>query len=36
MKVCIRAHDLGVTGTAQILKRLDFLDTDGIPTAELL
>lgn len=30
MKVCIRAHDLGVTGTAQILKRLDCLGLDGV------
>ena len=30
MKVCIRAHDLGVTGTAQILKRLDGLGLDGV------
>ena len=30
MKVCIRAHDLGVSGTAQILKRLDCLGLDGV------
>lgn len=30
MKVCIRAHDLGVTGTEQILKRLDGLGLDGV------
>lgn len=30
MKVCIRAHDLGVTGTEQILKRLEQLEIDGV------
>lgn len=30
MKVCIRAHDLGVSGTDQILKRLDELGLDGV------
>lgn len=30
MKVCIRAHDLGVMGTARILKRLDQLGIDGV------
>lgn len=30
MKVCIRAHDLGVTGTEQLLKRLDSLGLDGV------
>ena len=30
MKVCIRAHDLGVTGTEQILNRLDRLGIDGV------
>ena len=30
MKACIRAHDLGVVGTEQILKRLDNLGLDGV------
>lgn len=30
MKVCIRAHDLGVMGTERILKRLDQLGIDGV------
>lgn len=30
MKACIRAHDLGVVGTEQILKRLDSLGLDGV------
>ena len=30
MKVCIRAHDLGVSGTEQILSRLDSLGIDGV------
>lgn len=30
MKVCIRAHDLGVAGTEQILERLDSLGLDGV------
>lgn len=30
MKVCIRAHDLGVTGTEQILKRLNGFGLDGV------
>ncbi len=30
MKICIRAHDLGVTGTSDILKRLDELGLDGV------
>ena len=30
MRLCIRAHDLGVTGTEQILKRLDTLGLDGV------
>ncbi len=29
MKICIRAHDLGVKGTAAILDRLQDLDIDG-------
>ena len=30
MKVCIRAHDLGVSGTEQLLSRLDSLGLDGV------
>ncbi len=30
MKLCIRAHDLGVTGTQAILSRLAQLDLDGV------
>lgn len=30
MKLCIRAHDLGVTGTGGILNRLDRLGLDGV------
>ena len=30
MKLCIRAHDLGVTGTERILSRLDDLGIDGV------
>ena len=30
MKVCIRAHDLGVAGTEQILERLNSLGLDGV------
>lgn len=30
MKLCIRAHDLGVTGTEQILRRLNELGIDGV------
>lgn len=30
MKLCIRAHDLGVRGTAGILKQLKDLDIDGV------
>lgn len=30
MKLCIRGHDLGVTGSADILKRLDQLGLDGV------
>ncbi len=30
MKLCIRAHDLGVKGTANIVSRLDTLKIDGI------
>lgn len=30
MKLCIRAHDLGVKGTEQLLKRLDELGLDGV------
>ncbi|MCD7755056.1 MAG: sugar phosphate isomerase/epimerase [Firmicutes bacterium] len=30
MKLCIRAHDLGVTGTEAILQRLDALGIDGV------
>ena len=30
MKICIRAHDLGVKGTEAILKRLDELGIDGV------
>ncbi len=30
MKICIRAHDLGVKGTAGILSRLQQLDLDGV------
>ena len=30
MKICIRAHDLGVKGTAGILQRLDELNIDGV------
>lgn len=30
MKVCIRAHDLGVKGTEGILEKLDALDLDGV------
>lgn len=30
MKLCIRAHDLGVNGTQRILERLDELDIDGV------
>ena len=30
MKLCIRAHDLGVTGTEPILQRLDQLGIDGV------
>ena len=30
MKLCIRAHDLGVQGTEQILARLDELGIDGV------
>ena len=30
MKLCIRAHDLGVTGTENILRRLTELDLDGV------
>ena len=30
MELCIRAHDLGVTGTEAILCRLDELDLDGV------
>ncbi len=30
MKLCIRAHDLGVTGTENILRRLDELGLDGV------
>ena len=30
MKVCIRAHDLGVNGTEQILSRMDSLGIDGV------
>ncbi len=30
MKICIRAHDLGVRGTDRILERLDTLGIDGV------
>lgn len=30
MKLCIRAHDLGVKGSAQILQRLETLGLDGV------
>lgn len=30
MKLCIRAHDLGVKGTQEILRRLDELNIDGV------
>lgn len=30
MKICIRAHDLGVKGTDAILRRLEELDIDGV------
>lgn len=30
MKICIRAHDLGVKGTEEILRRLTELDIDGV------
>lgn len=30
MKICIRAHDLGVKGTEQILRRIDELGLDGV------
>ena len=30
MKICIRAHDLGVRGTGEILTALDRLDIDGV------
>ena len=30
MKLCIRAHDLGVTGTESVLRRLNELDIDGV------
>lgn len=30
MKACIRAHDLGVIGTEQIIRRLDSLGLDGV------
>lgn len=30
MKICIRAHDLGVKGTEQILKRIHALGIDGV------
>lgn len=30
MKLCIRAHDLGVTGTQQILQQLQQLELDGV------
>lgn len=30
MKLCIRTHDLGVTGTEDILRRLDELGLDGV------
>lgn len=30
MKICIRAHDLGVKGTAGILERIDSLGIDGV------
>ena len=30
MRVCIRAHDLGVKGTENILKQLKIMDLDGV------
>ena len=30
MKLCIRAHDLGVTGIDNVLRRLDELGLDGV------
>ena len=30
MKICIRAHDLGVKGTHGILERIDSLGIDGV------
>ncbi len=30
MKLCIRAHDLGVSGTESILKQLELLNLDGV------
>ena len=30
MKICIRAHDLGVKGTKEILERIDTLGIDGV------
>ena len=30
MKICIRAHDLGVKGTSDILERIDSLGIDGV------
>ena len=30
MKICIRAHDLGVKGTQQILQRIRELGIDGV------
>lgn len=30
MRICIRAHDLGVKGTQQILRRIRELGIDGV------
>ena len=30
MKLCIRAHDLGVTGTGNILQSIDAYGIDGV------
>ena len=33
MKLCIRAHDLGVKGTEQIIQQLNELGIDGVQMA---